>query len=320
MAKPAERDWLEPPLWWKKWRPLRWLAAVLLLVGLYRGLSPWFEDAGAPAPAVSRAAPAAAQTPLTEPSATPQAEPAPVAPPAAAAASVPPRSAATPAPQSARAAPELPADAATLVTPPPAQAAVQAPAERLPTPQPPVEEAAAPVAAAPAGSVMAAFTRVEPDPVALLGNYRSYASVDDVVYDLERAGFLPVVESRHAAVPKDTPPRELDIVVVHQFRHWGIQGRLELQFFNNRLYQTEFEPEEPEYYRAAQRRELPQLKPERAGRSEWVSGHLRVASSLDLAVSEVGRALRTRPFLLWQDRRLVHQRDEWDRRFAPAVR
>ena len=43
---------------------------------------------------------------------------------------------------------------------------------------------------------------------------------------------------------------------------------------------------------------------------------LRIASSLDLAVSEVGRNLRTRPFVIWQDLRLVRQRDRWDARYA----
>jgi len=61
---------------------------------------------------------------------------------------------------------------------------------------------------------------------------------------------------------------------------------------------------------------VPQLPRERSGRSEFSEGPLRVASSIDLAVSEVGAALRTRPFVLWQDTRLIEQRDAWDRRFA----
>ena len=169
-------------------------------------------------------------------------------------------------------------------------------------------------------SEIVAFTRIEPDPVPLLGKYRSYMGVDEVVVGLEQAGFKPVTETRHAKVRSGTPPRDFDIVTVNQYQHWGVQGRLEMQFFNNRLYQTEFEPDEAEIYRNAQRRELPQIKREGTGRAELIQGDLRIASSLDLAVSDVGKSLRTRAVLLWQDRRLVRQRDEWDRRFSETAK
>lgn len=295
MANPSSSDWLEPPLWWKKWRPLRWLAAVILLGGVYAWLAPLLTSEDAP--------------PQTAATTAPSTPPAVEAPPPAAEVAMepvaePPAQETVPAP----AAPQRPAPAAqnapATVEPPPAEAFIY--------------EESAPEAPA-TDSEIAAFTRVEQDPVKLLGSYRSYIGVDEVVYGLERAGFKPLVESRHAAVADDAPPRNLDVVVVHQFRHWDVQGRLELQFFNDRLYQTEFEPEEPGIYLAAQRRELPQLKRERSGRSELIDGNLRIASSLDLAVSEVGRKLRTRPFMLWQDRRLVRQRDEWDRRFRTAA-
>ncbi|MFP5306287.1 MAG: hypothetical protein ACLGI7_10760 [Gammaproteobacteria bacterium] len=285
-TQPTTRDWLEPPLWWKKWRPLRWLAGGLILFGLYSWLSPLLRSdepqservaAATPVPRATAPAPVAAAEPAPQPTAAPE-------------------RAAAPAVTAALAAPAAPSATA-------AEAQVY-------------EEQGEPIATE---SEMAAFTRVEPDPVRLLGPYRSYLSVDEVVYGLEQAGFSPIIESNHMPVSDDVPPRNLDSIVVNQYRHWEVQGRLELQFFNNRLYQAEFEPDDAELYVRAQRRELPQLRREHAGRSELIDGHLRVASSLDLAVSDVGQKLRTRPFLLWQDRRLVRQRDEWDRRFATAA-
>lgn len=291
MANPTSSDWLEPPLWWKKWRPLRWLGGAIVLAGVYAWLAPLLTSEEAPPAQVAQTATPMTTAPAVEtPTPAPESVPEPAAEPPVQAAP-PPQVRVAPEPQ-------------PTVTPAPAEAFIYEESG----PEAPTTD-----------SEVAAFTRVASDPVKLLGSYRSYIGVDEVVYGLEHAGFKPVVESRHAAVAQGAPPRNLDVVVVHQFRHWDVQGRLELQFFNDRLYQTEFEPEEAEIYLSAQRRELPQLKRERSGRSELIDGNLRIASSLDLAVSEVGKKLRTRPFMLWQDRRLVRQRDEWDRRFRTAV-
>ncbi|MES0874819.1 hypothetical protein [Sinimarinibacterium thermocellulolyticum] len=302
MSTPERKhDWLEPPEWWKKWRPLRWLLGALLLAGLWVAVQPLLPEP-APQGAIATVPAAPSPTPVPVVAATPDAATSPGA-------EVQPTPA--PTPHTGHAATASASDtAAEPPTEPVAARVAEDEAEVY------FEESLGEPAA---DSELAAFTRVEPDPVRLLGPYRSYASVDEVVFDLERAGFAPIVESRHLPVRKDVPPRDLDTVTVMQYRHWDVPGRLQLQFFNDRLYQTEFEPEDPARYQAAQRRELPQLGREPSGRSEYIAGHLRIASSLDLAISEVGRQLGTRPFLIWQDRRLVRQREEWDRRFAVAA-
>ncbi len=299
-------DWLEPPDWWKKWRPLRWVAGAILLGGLWALISPMLpepdpEPVRTPAPQPT--AVAAQMTPSPEPVSTPAPTPTPTPAPTATATATPkptatPKAAATTAP--------TPAAVAKVTAEPVAEEEVQVYAEES-------------LAESASETEIAAFTRVEPDRVRLLSPYFSYTGVDAIVVDLEQAGFSPVVESRHPPVRSDVPPRNLDTVTVAQYRHWDVPGRLELQFFNDRLYQVEFEPDDADAYQAAQRRELPQIKREVSGRSEYISGNLRIASSLDLAVSDVGRKLGTRPFLIWQDRRLVRQRDEWDRRFALAA-
>jgi hypothetical protein len=290
-----KKDWLEPPEWWRKWRPLRWLAGVLVLTALYL----WLWPSAPPPPPPSRPAavpPAVIVTPSPSPTSTATPTPIPTPTPT-------PTSTATPAPAATPTASPTPTS-----EPEPELSAVEAEVyfeESLAQETDELE--------------LAAFTRIESERVRLLGPYRSYQGVDEVVVGLERSGFLPMVESRHLPVRDGVPPRNLDTVTVNQYRHWDVPGRLELQFFNDRLYQTEFEPEDAERYVAAQRRELPQLTRRGSGRSELIVGNLRIASSLDLAVSQVGQQLRTRPFLIWQDRRLVRQREEWDRRFAAAA-
>lgn len=164
----------------------------------------------------------------------------------------------------------------------------------------------------------AAYSRVLPasQRVMFFAPFQSYAGVDELLPQLEAAGYVPDHQSRRQPVPDGVPPNDSDIVRVAGFKHLGVVGKLELQFFNNRLCQLEFEPEDAKTYREKFRAQWPDLRREQNGRSEQIRGALRIASSLDLAVSEVGQALQSRPFVLWQDRRLIRQRDSWDQDYA----
>lgn len=146
--------------------------------------------------------------------------------------------------------------------------------------------------------------------------FTSYASVDEISGVLHAARYEVERRARHADVPPRLPPNNLDTLYVAGYRHLGEPGQLELQFFNDRLYQLEFEPADAQAYRQKFRTRWSNLRREKNGRSERVQGSLRIASSLDLATSEVGRALQTRPFVLWQDLRLIRQRDDWNLQFA----
>ncbi len=319
--KTGNADWLEPPQWWKKVRPLRWLGGLALILLLYNWLGPDGQKKPTP-PAVVAAAPTQAVAAFDSSAVTSTPEPTEVpAPVATMEVATPPP---TQVPETAAPVASAVPDVATATPAATAAAAVKEtgadrtigkaidPGEDFTF----EEEAVDPNS--PEESALAEFTSIADDPVRLVGTFRSYASVDAVVFELERAGFKPITETSNARARVGVPPRDLTTVTVSQFRHWNVVGKLTLQFFNDRLYQSEFEPDDPATYAKAQRRELPQVKSEKSGRAVWVGGNLRIASSLDLAVSEVGRKLRTRPFLLWQDRRLVRQRDEWDRRFALA--
>lgn len=265
----------EPPDWWKRWRPLRWLAALALLLLIARLLSGFWPDS----------APAHADTP-TPLSAT---------------------DAATPSISAV-------ADAAVSSKPPVAVSAAAAePEVAEPQPLETIEEE--PITPE---HVLEAYTARPPQTQRLLffTPFRSYASVDEIRSVLENAHYEPQLVSRQARVPNGVPPSDLDIMTVDGYRHLDQPGTLQLQFFNDRLYQLEFEPQDAVAYRAQFRREWPQVGHEKSGRSEVISGALRIASSLDLSVSEVGRALHSRPYVLWQDLRLLNQRNDWDYQFA----
>lgn len=315
MAKtpPKNSDWLEPPQWWKKYRPLRWVGGFLVIFLLYKLLGP--DEAPPPVAVVPKPLPVATLMPSASPASIDL----------AVAATAVPTEMPTVAP-TATPVPATPAPTATskpTASAVPAATATAAVASEDAAAKPKADEAfvyekEAPNPNDPDDSAIAEFTAGVSDPVRLIGTFRSYASVDTVMFELERAGFNPIMESSSVRSRVGVPPRDLTTLNVSQFRHWNVAGKLTLQFFNDRLYQSEFEPEDPETYAKAQRRELSQVKSEKTGRAVWVGGNLRIASSLDLAISDVGQKLQSRPFLLWQDRRLVRQRDEWDRRFSLA--
>ncbi|TJY60011.1 hypothetical protein E4T66_12580 [Sinimarinibacterium sp. CAU 1509] len=306
----AKRDWLEPPAWWKKWRPLRLVLMGTLLICFVIVIRPLLdpdaqyvrqERAPKPTPVAAtdthneQKVPSEATAPPPEPvvAVAAEHEPEPTVMPTPASTAQPTPVAET---KAARAETETDSTESPPGVPlPPAQPASASAAE----PTPPATK----------------FTALAP-PVDLLSPFRSYMRVDAVMSDLQQGGYLPALESSHQPVSDDVPPHDVDIITVREYKHWDQSGRLEMTFFNDRLYQTEFEPEDAASYRAQQRKYLPELPRERSGRSEMTRGHLRIASSLDLAVSEVGAKLRSRAFLLWQDLRLVQQREEWDQRYA----
>lgn len=273
----------EPPDWWKRWRPLRWLAGLVVVLLIAKWLPPFWPSSSAP----KKSAAAPAETTVAV--ATTPAPP-PVSPP--------------PSPSKAE-------PAADPVVAAPAPAADTKPAKAQPLEI--IEED--PITPE---HVMEAYTARPPEAQRLtfFAPFRSYASIDDTRKALEKAHYEPQLTSRHARVADGVPPSDLDIMTVDDYRHLDQGGTLELQFFNDRLYQVEFEPHDAAAYRARFRREWPQVGHEKSGRSEVTSGSLRIASSLDLAVSEVGRALHSRPYVLWQDLRLVNQRNDWDYQFA----
>lgn len=151
--------------------------------------------------------------------------------------------------------------------------------------------------------------------VTLGDRFRSYEDLQSVTSSLSASGFEKwATTSRRAVESSSYPPYGFDTLKVTDYRHLDSKGTLTLQFFNNRLYQAEFVPADAEPY-ARKLRSL-DLPHDANARAEKVVGNLRVASTVDLAVSAVGRHLATEPFVIWQDLRLLQERDQWDEKFG----
>lgn len=105
-------------------------------------------------------------------------------------------------------------------------------------------------------------------------------------------------------------------LTVEGYPHLGTAGVLVLEFFNDRLMEVDFRPDDPSRYTARLHREYPLLKRGRTGHAEWRTSMLRIWSTVDLAKSKVGRTLGSEGVVLWQDLRLIQQRDDWDARFG----
>ena len=151
--------------------------------------------------------------------------------------------------------------------------------------------------------------------VTLVDRFRSYEDVQSVTSALTAAGFENwITTTRRAQSSSEYPPYRFDTVKVQEYRHLESPGQLSLQFFNNRLYQTEFVPTDAEKY--ARKLRALDLQRDANARAEKIVGNLRLASTVELAISPVGRHLGTEPFVIWQDLRLVRERDQWDEKFG----
>lgn len=151
--------------------------------------------------------------------------------------------------------------------------------------------------------------------VAIVDRFRSYQDVSTVLESLEKAGYEDVQRStRRAVESEEYPPFRFDKLTVEKYAHLKHPGVLTLQFFNDRLFQAEFVPSDPEEY-ARKQRQLG-LERDQNARREKIEGDLRVASTVELAISTVGQNLGTEPFVIWQDLSLIRQREQWDRHFG----
>lgn len=160
------------------------------------------------------------------------------------------------------------------------------------------------------------FLEKAPNTVALLDGFKSFDTVESAKARLDAAQAASTLTSLRPPASGKYPPRDRDTLRAAEYRHLGMEGELTLEFFNDRLYEAHFVPVEASDYAEKLRRVDQRLKRERSGRIEQIAGHLRIASNVDFAGTEVGRSLQTKPYVIWQDLRLVQQLDEWDRRFV----
>ncbi len=162
----------------------------------------------------------------------------------------------------------------------------------------------------------AQFRNIEEPRVMLADVFRSYDSEAAVTTALEAAGLSVQRNILQRPFNPLHPPRRIATFTINAYRHLDTEGVLMLEFFNDRLMEADFRPDDPARYAARLHRTLPGLQRGRTGHAEWVSPPLRVWSTVDLARSKVGRTLGSEGVVLWQDLRLIAQRDGWDARFG----
>lgn len=163
----------------------------------------------------------------------------------------------------------------------------------------------------------ALYTRVAVG-VPMAERFKSYQDVDSVLAALERAGFTSTRTHRRAEESTEYPPYAFDTLAVAEYLHLGVKGSLSMEFFNNRLFQVEFIPSDLDAY--ARKLRAFGLRRDKNARLERIEGDLRIASTVELARSTVGRQLQTAPYVLWQDRRLIAERDQWDTKFGAIAK
>jgi hypothetical protein len=151
-----------------------------------------------------------------------------------------------------------------------------------------------------------------------LQGLNSNDSVEQVRAVLQAAGYRVRAEAARRVPSADYPPWRMDTLTVYEYRHLEDSGQLRLEFFNDRLYEAEYQPGDAASYAPRLLRAVPGLVRQPQGRRERLSANLRVATNVELVANAVGQALGATPYVIWQDRRLLAQREEWDARFGAA--
>jgi hypothetical protein len=154
-----------------------------------------------------------------------------------------------------------------------------------------------------------------------LADFLSGMSIEDARAKLASHQHSADRSESHKPPSKRYPPRDLDSLEVIGYRHLGTRGHLTLEFFNDRLYEVRFEPDDPHDYRLRLHADEPGLKRDRVGMVELVRGVQRITSNVDLADTKVGRELNTHAYAIWQDLRLKQQLAQWEESYGvEAVR
>ena len=112
------------------------------------------------------------------------------------------------------------------------------------------------------------------------------------------------------------PPRALVTLELRPFNHLDSPGRLTLDFFNDRLMEVTFYPDNATAYAPSLAHAEPRLRRQGANRQVTVSGHRRVAANIAQQAGDLGPSMGARAFVLWQDLRLRAELDTWDARFG----
>lgn len=147
------------------------------------------------------------------------------------------------------------------------------------------------------------FTEVEQPRSALISEFVRYASREEVVSKVSSRFQIQVVEDSSLPAGDRRPPFSIYTLSVAGFRYLDHDGELRMTFFNNRLQETWFYPNDPDAYFSALRSHgvVP------SEHSQLVMGRTAVWTGTDY---------RVKSYVAWQDTRLGEQSKRWISRYS----
>lgn len=153
---------------------------------------------------------------------------------------------------------------------------------------------------------MESFVSVRSDRAKLLAPFESYASISDVEEILKSRGLVWQVIEKESTIAKGErrPPFNVYIIRVGNFTHLGFEGKLRLEFFNNRLMATWFYPTNLSAYRKVIEEHYPEL---RAKQASMVGKNTGI---------EFGTDHEKHDYIAWEDVRLRDEFSLWIKRYS----
>ena len=156
-----------------------------------------------------------------------------------------------------------------------------------------------------------AYLSVQEPREALLDNFRSYDSEQQITQLLAAADLRVTAERVHVEGTRKYPPYKLDTLTVADYGHLGHQGTLILDFFNDRLASATFRPVNPKAYLRQVQKTGISFRREDLSRWAQQTGNQRITTNIIFATSHVGSTLNTPPYVSWEDTRLTAQSRQW---------
>ena len=146
----------------------------------------------------------------------------------------------------------------------------------------------------------------KPKPSKLMSPLESYESVNDVQGELKvKADAWEVIEDRKPLVSDTRPLFQTYTVALPTYFHRGVQGRLVLHFYNDRLMRTQFYPQDIDAYRSALERE------------DKLTFDDQQETFIDPATKVwIGKDDKGAKYVGWVDKNLKAEMDDWIKKYS----
>lgn len=143
------------------------------------------------------------------------------------------------------------------------------------------------------------FTDVPSEKTPLINNFISYSGVEEVIPDLKKKYECHAIEDSRKENSVMRPPFHIYTFSISKYQHLGFSGELVIGFFNNRLMETVFYPDNYKEYIEILRNEVPNLR-------QNIKANL-----LPYTVITLGIDYKQHQYISWVDSRLQEQMNVW---------